>query len=418
MAIINQWPMSETKVLGGGGPGMYSIVLPRSVYYEEAAEWVQVSTQSPTGDYRRQVIVGNSLWVFDGSSAYEIDLDTGLTINTVTGCSLGSGANSDGTDVTSGDNRRYYTKKYTYPGNVVTDGTNIYWGAGSSLMQLNTTTRAVTNLGSIGKNGGGRTLVYSPFDNSIYFVGGSHRDNSYWTSSGRSYYKYYLLSDSTVQKYSIDNNLITTCANLPIGLVGAYVYADETTGEIYIGCGYTYTGDQTGNTNQSGSWNQNIYKFNPSTNTYTTIFTGFSYLLGDTYSYVSMGNRMLAFNGQNVYSWNPKTGETYVDQMPEPLTDAVLFNNVAVKDNSLYSSQGSGLWRCVFYENLPADAPIVAKIYKGQKYHTLQPFTIHGEGGDVNVTTTQQTAAADIPIKMYTYDNAGGQILIIENGGE
>ena len=253
MAIINQWPMSETKVLGGGGPGMYSIVLPRSVYYEEAAEWVQVSTQSPTGDYRRQVIVGNSLWVFDGSSAYEIDLDTGLTINTVTGCSLGSGANSDGTDVTSGDTRRYYTKKYTYPGNVVTDGTNIYWGANSSLMQLNTTTRAVTNLGSIGANGGGRTLAYSPFDNSIYFVGGSHKDNSSWTSPGRYYYKYYLLSDSTVQKYSIDNNLITTCANLPIGLVGAYVYADETTGEIYIGCGYTYTGDQTGNTSQSGS---------------------------------------------------------------------------------------------------------------------------------------------------------------------
>ena len=409
MAIYGRSIGSGSRILGGGGPGMYSITLPRSVYYADAAEWVQVSTQSPTGDYRRQVIVGNSLWVFDGSSAYEIDLDTGLTINTVTGCDLGGNIVANGSG--------YSTKAVSYPGNVVTDGTNIYWCNRASLMQLNTSTKAVTILGGVDATTRGKTLVYCAFNNCIYMIGGIQTTNVRVGSSTK-YDKVQLQSKEVCHEYNISSNTITAMANMPVARSHAWAFSDDETGEIYFGSGYAYTTNSSMNHDQSGKYVYSVYRFNPSTNAYTLIKSDMPFSFSHEQSYIAIGNRMLSFNNQNVYSWNPKTGETYADQMPEPLTDAVLFNNVAVKDNSLYSSQGSGLWRCVFYEDLPANAPIVAKIYAGNKYHTTQPFTIHAATGDINVTTTQQTAEDDIEIKMYTYDNAGGQVLIIETGGD
>lgn len=420
MAIYGRSIGSGSRILGGGGPGMYSITLPRSVYYADAAEWVQVSPQSPAGDYRRQVIVGNSLWVFDGSSAYEVDLDTGLTLNTVTGCSLGGTVQAVRDSSSQG---HYGTNAYAYPGGIASDGTNIYWLVSGSLMQLNTVTKSVTNIGSVHGSIHGVSLVYSPFDHSIYIIGGTAVTLSIYsaTTSG-SYYKTELVSNNYCYCYDITNDIITSKASFPIGISYPWLYSDNITGEIYIGGGITYlkttSSSQASVTQQRQQYNHSIYKFNPSTNSYSAISTSMPHNFAYEHSYVSIADRMLAFSNQNVYSWNPKTGETYADQMPEPLTDAVLFNNVAVKDNSLYSSQGSGLYRCVFYEDIPANAPIVAKIYAGNKYHTTQPFTIHTATGDINVTTTQQTAEDDIEIKMYTYDNAGGQVLIVETGGD
>lgn len=401
-------------LLGAGTSGdtgvptmMYQITLPRSVYWQDSAQWVNVSEQSPTANYRRQVIVNNSLWVFNGSNAYEVDLDTGDTLNTVSGCNLGGNITASGGG--------YHTGATAYPGNVCTDGTNIYWCNDGALMQLNTVTKSVTNLGNIEGNSKGRTLVYSSFDNCVYMIGGT-RISSNTVGPSRTYIKYQLESTGSCQSYDISANSVITKTSLPISVSYPWVFADNTTGEIYFGSGYRYTTNTSANNSQSGSYNHTLYKFNPSTNTYTQIKRDLPFNFLDNQSYINIGERMLSFNGQNVYSWNPMTGETYSDQMPEPLADVVLFNNMAVKDNALYSSQGSGLWKCVFYENIPEDAPIVAKIYKGNKYHSTQPFTIHGEDGDVNVTTVQQVAGKDIPIKMYTYDNAGGQLLIIETG--
>ena len=412
MAVINRFNSSMKIGSGGSSPEMFSIVLPRSVYWQDSAQWVNVSEQSPTASYRRQVIVNNSLWVFDGSNAYEVDLDTGNTLNTVSGCNLGGNITASGGS--------YNTNATTYPGNVCTDGTNIYWCNGGSLMQLNTVSKSVTSIGTIDGNSRNRSLVYSSFDNSIYMIGGAYvgqtRTNP--TSASVAHYKRSLVSTNICQQYDITNNTIITKTNLPISVSCPCLFTDNLTGEIYIvgGMIWILTGGSN-NGNQASSYNLTIYKFNPSTNTYTQISNSFPYQFYDNQSYVSIGARMLSFYGQNVYSFNPMTGETYTDQMPDPMTEAILFNNIAVKDNTLYSSQGSGLNKCVFYENIPEDAPIVAKIYKGNKYHTTQPFTIHGEDGDINVTTVQQTASKDIPIKMYTYDNAGGQLLIIETGG-
>ena len=408
MAVINRFNSSMKIGSGGSSPEMFSIVLPRSVYWQDAAQWVNVSEQSPTASYRRQVIVNNSLWVFDGSNAYEVDLDTGDTLNTVSGCNLGG-------NITPGGGN-WHTSAIAYPGNVCTDGTNIYWCNGASLMQLNTVTKSVTNLGNIDGNSRGRTLVYSSFDNCVYMIGGTYVTVTR-PGASRQYSKYQLLSSGSCQSYDISANSVITKTSLPISVSYPWIFVDNTTGEIYFGSGYMYRTNTLQDSSQSGAYNYTLYKFNPSTNTYTQIKGDLPFNFLNNQSYINIGERMLSFNGQNVYSWNPMTGETYSDQMPEPMTEAILFNNVAVKDNTLYSSQGSGLWKCVFYENIPEDAPIVAKIYKGNKYHTTQPFMIHGEDGDINVTTVQQTASKDIPIKMYTYDNAGGQLLIIETGG-
>lgn len=408
MSVINRFN-SSMKIggVGGGSPEMFSIVLPRSVYWQDSASWINVSEQSPTANYRRQIVVNNSLWVFDGSSAYELDLNTGETLNTVNGCNLGGNIQPSGGS--------YNTSAIAYPGNVTTDGINIYWCNGASLMQLNTVTKSVTNLGNIEGNSRGRTLVYSSFDNCVYMIGGTYVSYSRVGSCNR-YTKYQLSSSGSCQSYDISANSVITKTNLPISVSYPWIFVDNTTGEIYFGSGYVYISNTAANSSQSGSYNYALYKFNPSTNTYTQIKGDLPFNFLDNQSYINIGERMLSFNGQNVYSWNPMTGETYSDQMPESLIDVTLFNNIAVKDNALYSSQGSGLWKCVFYENIPEDAPIVAKIYKGNKYHSTQPFTIHGEDGDVNVTTVQQVAGKDIPIKMYTYDNAGGQLLIIETG--
>lgn len=87
----------------------------------------------------------------------------------------------------------------------------------------------------------------------------------------------------------------------------------------------------------------------------------------------------------------------------------------AFSNNILYLVTNQGVYKCPFFSKVPEDAPIVAKIYKGQKYHTLEPFEIPGK---LKLLRTQQIADKDYEIKMYEYSSEGGQTIYIEDTGE
>lgn len=393
MAIINQWPMSETKVLGGGGPGMYSIVLPRSVYWASASEWIQVNSQQPPANNdnaRPQVVCNGNLWVAGINQMSAVDLTTGEVVDTISSTSI----NPQYTAHIATDGERYIAMCNTAYGRMVTVYAYVVLIDVVSKTAQNIVTYAFSDQGNNGKYGYTGPIVYSSFYNSFFIFG------------ARSTYKQTTSSFSQVAyRYDLGTNTLTQLANIPGGSYafygGAYAYSDETTGDIY------FSGGQAG-----GS----LYRYSPESNTYTLIRSDMTVL--NNGSWMTIGDTVYYVSDTQVIPIDPETGNTQPGPTPTNPGFATVWGYCAVSGNTMYLSHSTGLYKCVLYENIPEEAPIVAKIYKGQKYHTLQPFTIHGEGGDINVTTTQQTAAVDIPIKMYTYDNAGGQILIIENGGE
>lgn len=392
MAIINQWPMSETKVLGGGGPGMYSVVLPRSVYWASASEWVQVNSQQPPASadgIRPQVVCNGNLWVMDfaNHTAYAVDLVTGNTVDQIT----------DAANLISSVNSQ-----------ICTDGQRYIWTcrneqtagdtAVSYVIQIDVIEKTIATLTAMGFSDIWQTstakwimlgpMVYSSKYNALFVFG------QFFSKVTR--YK------GSAYRLNLSDNSVVSLAQLSANHIYGYAWSDEETGDIYIG---------------GGSYTNNIDRYTPESNTYTTIRTDFT-MTGGWGGCIPIGDTIYNVTAQGITPFDPKTGETREGPTPTNPGFEVNTGYCASSGNTLYLSHSTGLYKCALYENIPEEAPIVAKIYKGQKYHTLQPFTIHGEGGDVNVTTTQQTAAADIPIKMYTYDNAGGQVLIIENGGE
>lgn len=390
MAIINQWPMSETKVLGGGGPGMYSIVLPRSVYWASASEWVQVNSQQPesyNAMTRQQAFCNGNLWVLGYGTISAVDLATGETVDTISSTTL-QGATSAGSVCTDGT-------RYIWIGQSQQISTTVWY---PQLIQVDVVEKTVGIVPGIGFSLSGLgpqskymsvgPMVYSKKYNSLFAFGaGSNLGHL----TGASF------------RFDLSSNNATGLANCPGTCIFGYGWSDETTGDIYIGSGY-------------GNY---LYQYSPESNTFTTIRTDLSFPRSTVdRAWTAIGNTMYCITNEGIVPFDPASGWTAEGPTPQNPPQAVYTGYGVSSENTLYLSTPNGLYKCVLYENIPEEAPIVAKIYKGQKYHTLQPFTIHGEGGDINVTTTQQTAAADIPIKMYTYDNAGGQILIIENGGE
>lgn len=395
MAIINQWPMSETKVLGGGGPGMYSVVLPRSVYWASASEWIQVNSQQPesgNANTRQQCFCNGNLWVVGKGNINAIDIITGEVVDSIT-------------------YDRFGMSGYLYgPGPIATDGNRyILIGKAQGNTTLNSLVREIWIVDVIEKTVGnvnGITGSVSADYNTKYSAMGpivySEKYKSFFVfGAGFSISQYF---SSISYKIDMTENKTTEIAGCPNNVLMGYAYSDEVTGDIYIGSGV----------------DGYVLRYSPENNTYTTIRSGLSLPSSDVASraWVTIGDTLYCITTEGIIPFDPTTGNTMEGPTPANPGFGVATGFGAASGNTIYISADQGLYKCVLYENIPEEAPIVAKIYKGQKYHTLQPFTIHGEGGDVNVTTTQQTAAADIPIKMYTYDNAGGQVLIIENGGE
>ena len=63
------------------------VTLPRSIYYEQAAEWLKIKDNVKADiaetQWDGQVVCGNSLWEIYGNNAYSYSLETGDLLDTV-----------------------------------------------------------------------------------------------------------------------------------------------------------------------------------------------------------------------------------------------------------------------------------------------------------------------------------------------
>lgn len=437
MANIYGNPLTlGTGLIGSKMPGMFfQVQLPPSVYYETASKWVDTTVEQPQG-ISHQMMVNGKLWVFPGKgTAYALDPASGEIVDQFTDPLLtfrvGSVRDEDTTSCTDGERRVWVSVPKR---NMNTNPKSI----SMNLIQIDVTTKTVTDLGEIANstfNLGNvyndtkeyftaLPMVYSKFHNGI-FVFGAHTcgrtdDN---TTSNRYYYVYN--AHSGAKFYDLSLNSVKAISSPPKHNAYGFAYEDTSTGEIYIGGGYPISARKNSSEIQNPGYtiddspSKTIYKFNLTSNTYTTIKTDFEPQAKQNPinrgGWFTLGDTVLLLNNNVCLPFDPKTGETRPGAVPENPVDIVYPYYSGVYQNTLYFSTNEKFKKCALYENLPEDAPIVAKIYKGNKYHSTVPFEIPGK---LNVTTKQQVAEQDIEIKMYEYDAAGGQTLYIESGSE
>lgn len=421
-----------------------AVSLPRSIYYEQAAEWLKIKDDPKTAiaetQWDGQVVCGNSLWLLYGNHAYAYSLEDGELLEDVE--LTGASGNSCNAICTDGVSRIWFVR-YTIsnltlspngPGHsnrTYSKSTTLY------LYQFNTGTKAVDLLttqtaqisGSFYNNSESRSpsvptqptvttfpgcglIGYSSLSNNVYFgalayrsIGGQIR---YYTGEDVSAFISVanLLSDTKVYQYDLESNQASAIADIPTtnSFRGRYFYDDENF--FYVGNGYT-------NANKE----KTIYRYNKLSNTWESITTAFEGYTVGPFSYVQLGDKMLQISQTATGIFDPTTGNLDQASVPTvPPDNTVIYPGFkAYANNILYLVTAQGVYKCPFFSEVPADAPIVAKIYKGQKYHTLEPFSIPNK---VNFTRTQQVATQDIEIKMYEYASEGGQTIYIEDTGE
>ena len=395
-------------ILGGGmGKGLYAVTLPRSKYYGDVAEWVTTSAVDPMASPSLQIVCNGELWCVAQDGIYCRSLATKEVTK-----------HKEGTYYLYGGSNR------TLCG-IATDGENLIWFTSFSedvtsktmacsvnLYEYNILTDTIRSFEVCSANTSGTsptwaagTLAYS-----------SKYERVYWFGLGRAESAGYngYLDLKTYETTSFETEY-TWGDGASKGISGCYVYEDED-GYIYIGDGFSGLGTTGVDTNFK--YNPCIYRFNPYDNTLTTIRTDFDDQMNSVVSdkaYFTIGETMYIMNATNVAAINPKTGEFIEGEMPLVLGDALDPGKKAIYNNTVYIWQDvtdKTLVECTFYADSPPNAPIVAKIYKGQKFHTLVPFKLLRQ--NIEVTTVQQKATEDIEIKMYDYSAEGGQILYIE----
>lgn len=407
---------------GGGAKQMFQVKLPPSVYYESASEWVEQTVEQPQGT-GMQCVVNGQLWVVPGNgTAYALDLNTGSIVDSFADRKL-SFAMDNCSFCNDGERRAWIVYPSRSP--VTTTGYSDPTGA-FSLLQIDFVEKTVTSLGecctyrvTLGgkmddyrnfsiKWQGALPVVYSKVNNGVFVFGAkvlyTYYDEIYRRTQVKAQGNFYDLGKSAFTKAN----------NSPIVSIYGFGWEDPNTGEIYFGSGvdknYSRTSDYQTTTTQT----KTIYKYNLTSGAFTAIKTDFSPAELSTNSdggWFPLGDTVL-FIGRNVcLPFDPKTGETRPGTVPTNPGILVYFGYSGVYQNTLYISGAEKFIKCALYEELPANAPIVAKIYKGNKYHSTVPFSIPGK---LEVKTTQQIADSDIEIKMYEYDAAGGQTLYIE----
>lgn len=260
---------------------------------------------------------------------------------------------------------------------------------------------------STGRYGGlfiGGSLVYSAKNNRVYYWGGCSINST---------------AGSLIKPFFLDltENTLTNIAAITVTFGEGFGYEDPKTGFVYFGGGFSAGYSNT--TISLGTYNPAIYCYDPTSNTYTTVRSDFVTLglgSGNIHAYITMGDRILDMSATGVVSFNPMTGDTIEGQMPAAFGGAICSGMKAVYANTLYAwvneTNNVAMKKCPFFTSPPDDAPIVCKIYQGQKYHTLVPFEIPRL--NLSLTTVQQEAEQDYEIKMYDYSSEGGQVIYIE----
>lgn len=419
------------------------VTLPRSIYYEQAAEWLKIKDNPRNAvaenQWDGQVVCGGNLWELYGNNAYCYSLENGDLLETVplTGAS-GEYCNAICTD---GESRIWFVRRTVQrPTFRAESSTNGYWNYSNivniTLYEINTSTKAVKQLYTYGVTNSirvynGTSRYYPNINNSptitqytgMGLIGFSQTHNKVYfgappyKSDGGSVL-YYNVSETTkteaipnkdfskhIFEYDLTENTGKQIANIPGSVKrGRYFYDD---GDFfYVGNGYTNADKEKA-----------IYRYNKLSNIWETISTNFEGYTVGPFSYVQIGDAMLQISKDATGIFDPKTGNLETLSTPVVPPDATVMypGFKAFSNNILYLVTNQGVYKCPFFSKVPEDAPIVAKIYKGQKYHTLEPFEIPGK---LKLLRTQQIADKDYEIKMYEYSSEGGQTIYIEDVGE
>lgn len=425
-----------------GSQMFLAVSLPRSLYYTQAAEWLKIKDNPrnaiPENQWDGQVVCGGNLWELYGNNAYCYSLETGDLLETVplTGAS-GEYCNAICTD---GESRIWFVRRTVQaPAIRPESGTYGYWNYSNTvnitLYEMNTLTKAVKQLytrsitnsirvhnqqsnsyptiafdPTITQYAGMGLIGFSQINNKVYFGAPPYKSKD-------GFVRYYTSSSGTTQsipdkdfskniyEYDLTANTGKDIANIPGSIKrGRYFYDD---GDFfYVGNGYANADKEKA-----------IYRYNKLSNTWETISTSFEGYTVGPFSYVQIGNAMLQISKDATGIFDPKTGNLETLSTPVVPPDATIMypGFKAFSNNILYLVTNQGVYKCPFFSKVPEDAPIVCKIYKGQKYHTLEPFEIPGK---LKLLRTQQIADKDYEIKMYEYSSEGGQTIYIEDVGE
>lgn len=414
-----------------GSQMFLAVSLPRSLYYTQAAEWLKIKDNPRDGinelQWDGQVVCGGNLWELYGNNAYCYSLENGELLETVplTGIN-GTCCNGITTDGVS----RIWIVRMVWSGNGNETVTQL---ASYCLYEFNTETKSVKSLYKSPTHyvmsheyGGFTTWVsfnptvcrlgmigYSQYSQCVYFgvcgTYGQMTTSGTYKPRGGSY-------DSAVYIYDLSSNALLTSTTRPTtqqNSTGAFFYDDGD--DFYTGGGFAHVSCKNNATlNQKEKC---IYKYTKATGTWTQITNSFEGYSVGFFSYVQIGDAMLQIGKDATGIFDPKTGNLKTLSTPVIPPDAteMYAGFKAFGNNILYLITNQGVYKCPFFSSVPEDAPIVCKIYKGQKYHTLEPFEIPNK---LKLLRTQQVADKDYEIKMYEYSSEGGQTIYIEDVNE
>ena len=423
MGIISGRPIGSIQYLGGGnGHTLYQVVLPRSIYYAQSAEWNQLTTGSeplPNGNTSfvgKCFVLQNTLWVIIPSYS----ASSGSYGSVIRGYSLETGEKvyDSGNITTFQVSRDFCATGHSYYAffDIATDGdTTAYIVFNGSLYTFNAINQSLTQLytgmtvtwtsyspedndgySNSSQNTNNITMpliCYSSYEKAVYIIGGiAFANYGNYSSRNPSW------NSNIIYRWDCETSQMTTVSTTgwPGNCYGGFAYADPLTGDIYYG----------------SASNQVIYKYSITSNTHTKIANG-TFMQSVQASYFLVGDTMFYCYGSNLYPFNPMTGEKVEGQLPGISQKQVTTpGEIGVGDNALYRiSIDYGIEKCDLFQSPPVDSPIVAKIYKGNKYHGITNWSVPSK---LSVTTTQQEATQDIEIKMYEYGSQGGQIIYIE----
>lgn len=415
-----------------------AVNLPRSIYYEQAAEWLKIKDDPKAAiaetQWDGQVVCGNSLWLLYGNHAYAYSLEDGELLEDVE--LTGASGNYCNAICTDGVSRIWFVRISVSAAASGLSALNAGYMTRTDSMtvyEFDIGTKSVKNLATqtsqrtqtIGNYGGvgGQITAQSNFQ--IGYIGYSSSSHAVYfgkpkNSATIQYTAYYSnLGDRTGTTsitvsgcslagafYDLNENQLHPISSYPSNdnFTGLFFYDDADF--VYMGGGY-----------EAATKGARIDRYNKLSNTWETITTAFEGYTVGPFSYIQLGDKMLQISQTATGIFDPTTGNLDQASVPTvPPDSTVIYPGFkAYANNILYLVTSQGVYKCPFFSEVPADAPIVAKIYKGQKYHTLEPFSIPNK---VNFTRTQQVATQDIEIKMYEYASEGGQTIYIEDTGE
>lgn len=427
-----------------GNQMFLGVTLPRSIYYEQAAEWLKIKDDPkaaiPENQWDGQVICGNSLWLLYNNHAYAYSLENGDLLEDVT--LSGASGNYSNTITTDGKNRIWFVRMTVNPPHLSANGsTRGIWTYRHQLSvylyEFSITTKSVkllttqtcVNQTTVQNNSSdytpsinvNPTVVQLPggligYTNiqKLYFgsiplssQGGNIRykassSDGFSSNAAIPAYKFF----QNVWEYDLNSTSAKAITNIPTStpVRGRFFYDD--TDFFYTGSGY-------GNMGRDKS----IFRYNKLSNTWETVTSNFEGYTDGHFSCVQLGDKMLQISQTATGVFDPKTGNLETLSVPviPPDNTPIYPGFKAYSNNILYLTTAQGIYKCPFFSAVPEDAPIVAKIYKGQKYHTLEPFEIPNK---LKFLRTQQVADKDYEIKMYEYASEGGQTIFIEDTGE